>query len=176
MASRKPQRRMLKRCDGLGCCSWKSAFGAVVPHTPARRMYNKSKMTGLLMLVIWIPFNGCTTTGLRGTRAALFVLQQAVATWKSGGGCTQRGGKEQSGDMDSQAALEIADAHNHLDVVEWFQAHQKACNPLDCDSGYQATSRADRGSEQVRCHFMLKYPVSSVVRWIRRACGDHSVE
>ncbi|KAF4144569.1 Ankyrin repeats (many copies) [Phytophthora infestans] len=83
-------------------------------------------------------------------------------------------GMEQSGDMDSLAALEIAEMHNHRVVADWLQAHLKSS---ECELGHQATFQANP-PEQARCHLMWEYPVLYVVRWIRRvcatSCGDHS--
>ncbi|EEY54558.1 uncharacterized protein PITG_08222 [Phytophthora infestans T30-4] len=64
-------------------------------------------------------------------------------------------GMEQSGDMDSLAALEIAEMHNHRVVADWLQAHLKSS---ECELGHQATFQANP-PEQARCHLMWEYPV-----------------
>ncbi|KAG2810502.1 hypothetical protein PC129_g13746 [Phytophthora cactorum] len=124
---------------------------------------------GHLETVQWLQNNRIEGDAGRALRAAASSGHLDVVRWLH---ATR--GKEQSGDMDSQAALEIAETHNHPDIAEWLQAHQMVCNRLECEPEYQATFRANRGSERARCHFMLEYPVSYVVRWIRRACGSIS--
>lgn len=127
---------------------------------------------GHLETVQWLHDNRIEGDAGRALRAAASSGHLGVVRWLHAAR-----GKEQSGDMDSQAALEIAEAHNHPFVAEWLNAHKKRCNLLGSeppDTETRTTFRA--GHDRPRCHFVLEYPMSYLVRLIRRACGGHSAE
>ncbi|GMF56205.1 unnamed protein product [Phytophthora fragariaefolia] len=124
---------------------------------------------GHLETVRWLHDNRIEGDAGRALRAAASNGQLKVVQWLHAAR-----GREQSDDMDTQAAFEIAETHEHPNVAEWLVTHQKRYAPLETEPSYQGC-RASHEQERRRYYLVLEYPVSYLRRWIRRTCGGNSI-